>query len=216
MNERPWKGISFLVLDEAGVTIDDDGLTRIPYRLCDGCVFRERFVAPNGRTWWGPGTQLIPFGLETLPDADQASNSALFLCEGESDTLAAREAFAGVPADSPIDAYFAVGLPGAGAWRSEWALLFEDFDVIYLLGDGDPAGRAMIDAVYRDLPWSRPVWFPEGEDVRSVLQSEGPRALDPYLDRADQIARLCVAFFASDTYAEFVRLMTDGARGVAA
>ena len=208
--ERPWKGISFLVLDEAGVTIADDSLVRIPYRLPDGRTFRERFIAANGRTWWGPGSQLIPLGLETLPSQEKASRSALFVAEGESDTLAIREAFAEPSAGNPITAYYALGLPGAGTWRPDWALIVEDFNVIYLLGDGDAAGRRMIEAVHRDLPWARPVWLPDGEDARSILQTQGPRALDPYLDRADEVARLCVALFAAESYEDFVRLMGGG------
>jgi hypothetical protein len=210
-SERPWKGISFLVLDKADVVVGRDDRVRVPYRLPDGTVFRERFFARDGRVWWGPGDRLIPFGLETLPPPDKAARSALIICEGESDTLAVREAFAATPPGNPIEAFYAIGLPGARAWRPQWASLVDAFNVIYLLGDGDNAGRQMVDAVHRNLPWSRPVWLPEGTDARSILQTHGPRALDPYLDRADEVAKLCVAFMTATTYEEFVQLMSGRA-----
>ncbi len=63
-----------------------------------------------------------------------------------------------------------------------------------MAGDGDRAGRAMNARIKRDVPWARPVWLPEGEDVRSLLQTSGPRALDGLLDAADADAFLSAAF----------------------
>lgn len=215
--ERPWKGIHAFVLEEAGVTIDHRGNIRIPYRFPDGRTFRERiYPLAGGAGWWGDlspdaeqeaGGRLLPLGLETLPSPEKAARSACIIFEGCSDTLAGREAFAETRPDSPILAYYPVGLPGASTWKRRWARYFEPFRLIYLVGDGDVAGRRMIDDVHADLPWARPVWLPDGEDARSILQTQGPGALDPYLDRADEVAKLCVAFAVAESYDEFVRLL---------
>ena len=54
-SERPWKGISYLVLDEAGVHCDAAGVVHVPYRNLDGSVYREHLFAAGGRSWWTPG-----------------------------------------------------------------------------------------------------------------------------------------------------------------
>ena len=71
--EGSWKGLHHLVLVEAGVHCDDDGIVHVPYRRPDGTVHREHLFAEGGRSWWSPGDGLIPLGLELLPSADLAS-----------------------------------------------------------------------------------------------------------------------------------------------
>ena len=194
ISERPWKGLSFLVLDDAGVGFEGD-LVRVPYRLRDGREHNAKLFAAGGRSWWETaGRELIPFGVETLPDDDTARERALMIAEGESDALALREAFAGVTANNPIRSYHVLGLPGAGTWRREWSILAEPFPVVYLLGDGDERGREMNDAILREVPWASPVPLPPGEDARSILQCDGSRALDALLEAADGAARLCATF----------------------
>lgn len=184
--ERPWKGISFLVLAEAGVE-ERDGLIIIPYRRRDGSLFRERVFAPDGRAWWGPGEGIIPFGLEALrPNAGRA----LLIAEGESDALTLRGAFADVLPGAPVAGHDVVAVPGASTWQPGWARYAEGYEIVYAVGDGDRAGRRMMDAILRDIPHARPVLLPPGEDARSLLQREGPRALDPLLARADARAAL--------------------------
>lgn len=212
LGERPWKGILWLVLEEAGVVFDGD-LVRVPYRGREGDVHAWRVLAPSGRCWWEPtGVELLPFGLETLPTGQSAERAALILAEGESDALALREAFAGVGPGSAVSGYYVLGLPGAGTWRPEWAGYFEAISLVYVAGDGDPAGRRMIDAVCRDVHWARPVWLVEGEDARSILQAHGPRALDVLLDRADELAKVCVALFMARDYEHFISLMSGTGR----
>ncbi len=58
--ERPWKGISWLVLDEAGVYCDHTGVVHVPYRTRDGKVHREHLFGESGRTWWTPGAGADP------------------------------------------------------------------------------------------------------------------------------------------------------------
>jgi hypothetical protein len=202
--ERPWAGILWLVLDEAGVEVSADGLVRIPYRRRDGSVFRWRYCSRAGSRWWGSGEGLLPFGLETL--RSEPGRRALLICEGESDALGCREAYAGALPGSSVEGYEALGIPGARTWRPEWRLLVEGYVLIYLLGDGDPSGQAFNAKVGRSLPWARPVALPPGSDARALLQEEGPRALDAYLDAADASAWFAYALKRSRSYEEFAAL----------
>jgi len=61
----------------------------------------------------------------------------------------------------------------------------ESFDVIYVVGDGDDAGRAFASAVLQHVPWVRPVVCPEGCDLRDVVQRDGLGALLALLREAD-------------------------------
>jgi len=207
--ERPWKDIAWFVLDEAGVVFERD-LVRVPYKLPDGTVHLWRIFARSGRCWWSPaGRELVPLGLELL--AADADDRALFVCEGESDLFAVREAFADV-ADSDISGYDGIAIPGAGVWKDEWRAYLDRYSLIYVLGDGDDAGRRMTEAVCRSVPWAQPVSLPAGEDVRSILQGQGPRALDPLLREADWLANLSLAFQVCGTYDECVAFLSGGGR----
>lgn len=207
--ERPWKGIDWLTLKEAGVAISPAGLVTIPYRDRDGNLLRERFFAPSGGTWWGPGDGLTLLGLERLASGEEARRRGLIITEGESDCFAVREAYAGVADDHPLTGYDIVGVPGASCWRSEWRADLAQYVVIYAIGDGDEPGRKLMDRILADIGWARPVLLEPGDDARSLLQRDGPRTLDPYLDQADAIARLRAAFLAANTVAEFEQLL-DG------
>lgn len=206
-SERPWKGISHLVLDEAGVHCDEAGVVHVPYRNLDGSVHREHLFCEGGRSWWSPGEGLIPLGLELLPPPARATRCALIVAEGDSDTLALREAFAGTSGDHPLDGFYVIGLPGAGTWRTHWLDYVRHFDIVYVVADGDLAGRRMLSKVWADVPWARPVRLPDGTDARGILQGEGPQALDRHLDLADSAARLMAAFRVSPSLDACERLL---------
>jgi DNA primase len=180
------------VLAEAGIELAG-GLVRIPYRDVAGQTLFCKVFANSGRSWYDPGgINLVPFGLETLPAASWiAEESTLLVCEGESDALAAREHF---QADGGELFWHAIALPGAGVWRREWRKWLVPFPVIYLLGDGDEPGRRMNTRIKLDVPWARPVWLPEGEDVRSLLQAQGRDGLLPHLQAAKWVAHQWAAF----------------------
>lgn len=203
-----WKGIDAAVLDQAGFVFDGE-LVRIPYRRSDGAINNWRIFRTDGRCWWlSTGLGLIPFGLETLPPAEQATEVALLIAEGESDALALRQAFAGRPGPGRVAGYAVLGLPGAGSWRSDWRPFVDPHALIYVVGDGDAAGRRMIERIWNEIPWARPVWLPGGEDARSLLQREGPLALDPYLDEADESARFVIAIKTARNYEEYLELLS--------
>lgn len=52
------------------------------------------------------------------------------ICEGEFDAMTLNQC--GIPA---------VGVPGVNTWQDHWALLFDDFDRIVVVCDGDKAGK---------------------------------------------------------------------------
>jgi hypothetical protein len=142
-----WKDLPAWVLREAGVMRERD-LVYVPYFTPAGELHNRRVVADDGRRWWEhSGRDLIPFGLKQLIPPYTAERQ-LFLCEGESHALALR-ATDGWAVD-------VLGLPGASSWRPEWRSHVEPWAVIYVLGDGDDAGRSMNERVKHDTPWDGP------------------------------------------------------------
>ena len=194
VEHRGWKGLSGSVLAVAGVYVDERGCVHLPCRSRRGDVLRERIVAPDGRRWWGPGVGIHLFGVETLPSGPIVSSVAVLVCEGESDALAAREAFKHHEDDRAVS-YIALGCPGASSWRPEWRALLEDFALVYAIGDGDDAGRRFVWSVRASLPWSRPVVCPEGRDLRELLQAGKFDLVVSLLAEADYLARLEDAVF---------------------
>jgi DNA primase len=153
------------------------------------------------------GAGIGPFGLDLLPPAKHLRDAAIVICEGESDTLAVRDAIAawrGRPT-------YSIGLPGAGMWRPDFADHLAACPLVYVLGDGDTAGASMIDRVLQDLQWARGVRLPRGEDARSLLQRHGDDALDEYLTSADQVTEMFAAIVASPTLADLREIGTQWA-----
>ena len=165
-----WKNLPITTLVEAGIA-EERGVVRIPYYTADGDFYTWRVVADN-RRWWSPGRPVIPYGLERLADlVDQ--NPIGFWVEGETDLLALR-AWATALDNRPV-----VGLsaPGAGTWQPAWRRYMRSFTTIYAVGDGDDVGRRFNARIVEAVPWGRPIWLDDGEDVRSVLQSAASQPL---------------------------------------
>ena len=202
-----WKGLAEHVLADAGVE-EVDGLVYVPYRGEHGRIMFCK-VFGHARSWYSPGgIDLVPYGVDRLPVSRWiAARSALLICEGESDTLAARECF--VEGNSKVLAWYAVGLPGSGTWRRSWRQWLAPFPRIYLCGDGDDPGRRLNELVWKDVPWARPVWLPDGEDIRSILQRDGRNGLLPHLAAADADARLTAALALAPDLATFERLLRE-------
>jgi hypothetical protein len=152
-----WRGISQCVLDEAGV-YSMNGVVHIPYRDLDGSLLRTRLISADGFRWWsddGKGVHLL--GLETLTDNP---TGPLFVTEGESDALAAREHL-GVTA---------LGCPGASCWKPGWRWHLLRHEPVYAIGDGDAAGQRFVSVVTESAFWVCPVVCPEGTDLRGLFQ----------------------------------------------
>jgi hypothetical protein len=101
--------------------------------------------------------------------ATLTARKVLFLCEGEPDVWAV-ETLAGYPA---------VGVPGAQAWKAHphWARCFVNFPLIIMPADGDQAGDDLAKTVAKDLPETRIVRLPDGDDANSVLARDPDRFL---------------------------------------
>ena len=199
-----------MILLEAGITRDEDGTVRVPYRLVDGPLFREKLFVGT-RSFWGLGDGIVPFGLETLAPREQRPESSLLIAEGESDALAIRSALCewrGRRLD-------VLGLPGASTWRAEWEDHRVGYERFYVCPDRDTAGDAMLHRVgRREQPWLvkplavRSIVLPAGEDARSVLQSaDGLKRFTDRMRDADRIFAEMLALRLGDTPEQWVEQM---------
>lgn len=88
------------------------------------------------------------------------------ICEGELDTITAE--LAGLST---------VGLPGAAMWKPYFRELFLGYRNVNILADGDDPGMEFATTVAKSLPNARIIPMPPGEDVNSLVLSQGKEAL---------------------------------------
>jgi DNA primase len=181
----------------AGVRWRGDGAVVVPYRRPDRTTFRCKVFPASGGSYWGPGEGLLPFGLEQLRQPPERDGRLLWIAEGESDCLALRENYAAWR-DYPVDA---LGLPGAGTWRAEWARHLAGYRGVYVFPDGDQAGERMATAITASVRWAVVTYLPAGEDVRGLVQSRGPGELDRHIVEAERVALLYAALVLNPTVA---------------
>lgn len=112
---------------------------------------------------------LYPAGLKTNLYGVQSIDAAedwLVMTEGEIDRLTWVQV--GVPA---------VGVPGTDKWEKHWASIIEDFSTLYLIQDGDSAGRTLYKRVTYEVDQGRTqvirVRMPDGEDTNSMYVKSG-------------------------------------------
>jgi hypothetical protein len=183
-----WKGIGAEMLAEAGVEDLAEVGVAIPYRLPSGEPLYFKRIAPTG-SWYEPSPLdlggLIPLGLESVPWAKLRDEDVLFVTEGESDALVARERIAELNGRR----VFTLGLPGAHSWRESWTRYLRPFSAVYVIPDGDESGQEMA-KVRKDCRWARLVELDDGDDLRSLVQREGAEALLPLLDEATWLLQL--------------------------
>lgn len=195
---RGWKNLPAWVIVEADVRRRPDGVVAVPYFTGSG-ELHNTHLFKDGRSWWEErGKPLMPFGLEQLYPEHVRPRRTLLVAEGESDALKLRSCFWSVEDDDRSD-FDVLGLPGASSWRSEWAQHLEPYRRVYVIPDADEAGRRLASSVRRDIPRSRIVRLPKGEDARGVLETGGPYALDPYLTAADDEELLAAAWLMCPT-----------------
>jgi DNA primase len=70
----------------------------------------------------------------------------------------------------------AVGVPGVENWQEHFRLCLDDFDVVYVLGDGDKAGRKFSSFLAREAR-ARKIQLPRGEDVNDLYRRAGADAV---------------------------------------
>lgn len=133
------------------------GRMAIPYITPTGVVsIRFRALDDGGPKYLQPaGETTHVYNVNALHTA----TDRIAITEGEIDALILTHAL-GIPA---------VGIPGAQSWKSWYSRLFDDFLPIYVVGDGDSAGRDFAKKVMGDLPEALPIAMPEGHDVNSLF-----------------------------------------------
>lgn len=109
------------------------------------------------------GKYLTPAGVETrLFNSDITWNPEIdtfLVTEGELDCLVAEQL-----------GYAAVGSPGAKVWQSSWSGYFETAKRVYVVFDGDNAGRGGADKVALSIgPKARIVEMPEETDITDYI-----------------------------------------------
>jgi KaiC/GvpD/RAD55 family RecA-like ATPase len=139
------KAFSAQLLRSLGVAtaeVNGRSVVRIPYFDVDGNELRARFRSRSGDKWWeGKNRPIHPYGLDRLPDLKPGD--AILVVEGESDCHAAWSH--SVPA---------FGIPGATAWKSEWAKHLEGLEV-FVWEEPDQGGAQFVKKVTADIPSAR-------------------------------------------------------------
>ncbi|MEU0912162.1 toprim domain-containing protein [Streptomyces althioticus] len=72
-----------------------------------------------------------------------------------------------------LDGIPATGLQGVSAWKDHFERAFAGYEKVFLIGDGDEAGRAMTEKLAERLPNGVPISLPDGEDPDSLRRQHG-------------------------------------------
>ena len=136
----PW------VIDALGLTLVKDAYgharARFPFRMRgEVAYFQDRALDDGAKfRWLSPkGGKPLPYEVERLQLAHERGH--VVLVEGVTDVAALVDVYT-EPA--------VVGIPGAKAWRPQWAEAFRGL-VVVVLGDNDPAGETFRATVTADL-----------------------------------------------------------------
>lgn len=134
------KGLDLGALRRLGVDTAEVGgfkVVSIPYLSSSGEVLRVQYRGTGDRRfWWGDGQGVWPYGLNKL--AEQP-DKAVLLVEGASDCHAAWQ-----------HGVLALGVPGANAWKREWAEFLKGRKV-YVWQEPDRGGAQFVEKITGDL-----------------------------------------------------------------
>lgn len=104
-----------------------------------------------------------------------AKTDTIAICEGELDAVVSTSS--GMPA---------VGITGVHNFKPYYYRLFEDYERVILIGDGDSAGRTMVATLAHNMANAVRRPMPEGEDVTSFVVANGADAFLSYLTDKDR------------------------------
>ena len=103
-----------------------------------------------------------------------SAGSVIAITEGEMDAVVITE-YAGVPA---------VGIQGVNAWNDAWSRTLNDFERVLIVGDGDEAGKNMVERLVDSIPNAVGVSLPESLDANDVYLKYGADELAMILGTA--------------------------------
>lgn len=159
-----------------GLVVDPDplhepfrGRLSIPYITPTGivsmrfrCLRRHDCKAEKCPKYVQPeGDRTHIYNVQALHDAD----TMVGICEGELDALVAT--IAGLPS---------VGTPGIRNFKPFYYRLFDDFERVLILGDGDKDGRSFTAKLAHAIATAEARALPDGYDVNSYVLEHGAEA----------------------------------------
>jgi hypothetical protein len=104
--------------------------------------------------------------LHNLRSLEAEELTAVVITEGPADCITATLALEGLPSVAVI------GVPGASAWRTEWAELLTDLRVV-IAADNDEAGRRLEEAVRASVRSSIGIYRPSRGDLTDTVREVG-------------------------------------------
>lgn len=135
-------------------------VVEIPYLAPDGAVLRAKHRG-QAKTWWGPGQGTYLYGLNILAQA--LPTLPVILVEGESDCHACWH-----------KGVVAVGVPGATAWKPEWASQVQGRELFVWQEPGE-AGAKFVASIAHSFPDVKVLSHPTAKDLADLFKAEGKR-----------------------------------------
>lgn len=136
-----------------------DDVVAMPYADATATLLRTKLRYAKGTYWHDDGTGAHLYGQAILAKADPKSPA--ILVEGESDCHAAWH-----------HGVVAVGVPGAGIWRPEWAPLVAG-RTVYLWQEPDKGGAEFVTRVVKDIPDARVISLDGVKDLADLHANVG-------------------------------------------
>lgn len=96
--------------------------------------------------------------------------SKIYITEGELDAVVAT-----------ANGYPAVAIPGAARWEPHWSYLWDGYEQVIVLADGDTAGAALASKIKHEVRQATVVHLPQGHDCSSLVTEQGAEALHTLL-----------------------------------
>lgn len=142
------------------------GRLSIPYITPSGVV-DIRFRALNGEE---PKYMGMSGAKTTIFNTPALFQDSKYICvtEGEIDTITM----------SVKTVHPSIGIPGANNWKPHYAKILDDYETVIVLADGDNAGAEFAKKVAREVPATKIITLPEGEDVNSLITQQGKGWID--------------------------------------
>lgn len=137
------------------------GMLAIPYLSAGGVIALRFRRLDDGKPKYLSlqNAQNVLFNTRVLGDN---ALTQVAVTEGEIDAITLCQA-----------GYEAVAAPGARTWKPYHRRMFDGYDTVWVVTDGDDDGRDLAALVARDVDSARVVELPEGLDVNSLYLKEG-------------------------------------------